>query len=72
MERDYNKFLKTSNKYKYTVKKSKKSNSSKTVKSSSRKHIIERKYIMTREEIEAKEYENFIKNNDFNLDLKNV
>jgi len=27
---------------------------------------------MTREEIEAKEYENFIKNNDFNLDLKNV
>ena len=63
MERDYNKFLKTSKKYNYTVKKSS---------SWSRKQIIERKYIMTREEIEAKEYENFIKNNDFNLDLKNV
>jgi hypothetical protein len=50
----------------------KSSNNKSTINNGIKTQKIERKYIMTREEIEAKEYESFIKSNSFNLDLKNV
>jgi len=69
---DYDKFLKSGKKHNYVVVRDKKADSYNTVDNWIKTQKIERTHIMTREEIEAKEYENFIKNNDFNLDLKNV
>ncbi len=66
---DYDKFLKSGKKHNYVVITNKNKDS---INSWNTIQKIERKNMMTREEIEAREYENFIKNNKFDLDLKNI
>ncbi len=64
MKKDYDKFLASGKKHNYVLVEDSKT-TTKTKK-------IERKNIMTREQIEAREYENFIRNYEFDLDLKNI
>jgi len=64
LKKDYNKTLE-SDKKKVYINEEELDNLIKTQK-------IERKHIITREEIEAREYETFIRSNEFDLDLKNI
>lgn len=64
---DYDKFLKSWAKHNYVTTKNKN-----VIDNWIETQKIERTNIMTREQIEAREYEIFIKNNEFNLDLDNL
>ncbi len=67
---EYDKFLKSWNKHNYVVISWKSTTSNVNTWIVTQK--IERKHLLTREELEKREYDNFVKSNEFNLNLKNI